>query len=231
METINLLNAINLAGPFAAFRVGCILDPSRNWVLYYPLVSPPSGSTSFQSAVMDALAVDSRCQDVAVHLHKKLAVTLKPVFPNGDLPRNWGGPVMESLSSVSSYIKMCWLKTVAGAWCTGVRLQSHKGRGCIFGCKDTRDELCHYLTCPALWQFARDALRIQETSVFILHRLCIVEPSAVKLKTLAFCHALYHTCVNDMQCMRADGMPRGAQVVQHRAHENSNFCLHLVGGR
>ena len=85
--------------------------------------------------------------------------------------------------------------------------------------------------CPALWQLARDTLRIQETSVFILHRLCISEPTPLKLKTLAFCYALYHACINDAHCIAADGVPRGARIVQHRANENASFCLQLVGGR
>ena len=180
---------------------------------------------------MIALTSGLKCKDLAAHLYIKLAVTLKSLDPDGDLPQSWCGATLECLSAVSSYIKMCWLKSVAGAWCTGVRLQTHNGRGCIFGCVDTRDELCHYLMCPALWQLARDTLGIQETSVFILHRLCICEPTALKFKTLAFCHALYHACVNDSHCIAADGMPRGAMIVQHKAHENSSYCLQLVGGR
>ena len=228
---VNLLNAINLAGPFASFRSGCMPDPSINWIINYPSAPFPSHFKSFQSAVLSALSSGLKCKDMHVHLYIKLAVTLKPLYPNGDLPQNWWGATFECLRGVSSYIKMCWLKTVAGAWCTGVRLQTHRGRGCIFGCKDARDELCHYLLCPALWQLARDALRIQETSIFILQRLCISEPTTMKLKTLAFCHALYHACANDCHCIAADGMPMGALIVQHKAHENSSYCLQLIGGR
>ena len=126
---------------------------------------------------------------------------------------------------------MCWLKYVAGAWSIGVGLQTHRGRGCILGCKDTRDELCHYLICPALWQMARDTFRVQETSVFVLHRLCISEPAPLKLKTFVFCHALHYACVNAAHCMTADGMPRCAQIVQHEAYENSSYCLQMEGGR
>ena len=85
--------------------------------------------------------------------------------------------------------------------------------------------------CPALWQLARDTFRIQETSVFILNRLCISEPTPSTLKTLVFCYALYHACVNDSHCIAADGMHRGAMIVQHKANENSIYCLQLVGGR
>jgi hypothetical protein len=228
---VNLLNAIKLTGPFVAFRSGCLADPNFKWIVSYPSSPFPSNFKSFQSAALSALSSGLKCKDLAAHLSTKLAVTLKPLYSVEDLPRQWGRATIECLSSVSSYIKMCWLKSVAGAWCTGVRLQTHKGRGCIFGCVDTRDELCHYLICPALWQIARDTLGIQEASVLILHRLCISEPSPVKLKILAFCHALYHACINDAHCIAADGVPRCSSIVQHRASENASFCLQLVGGR
>ena len=64
-----------------------------------------------------------------------------------------------------------------------------------------------------------------------LPRLCISEPSSLKLKALAFSHALYHQVVNDAVCMAENGMPRASNLVQSRASEICNYCLHLVGGR
>ena len=101
----------------------------------------------------------------------------------------------------------------------------------MFGCEDSRDELCHYLVCPVLWQLALHSLRISEDSILFLHRICVSEPTHLKLQTLAFCHALYHTCVNDTACIDESGMPRSHYLVQKRATEICNYCLHLVGGR
>ena len=64
-----------------------------------------------------------------------------------------------------------------------------------------------------------------------LPRLCISEPTPLKLKALAFSHALYHQVENDAVCMKENGMPRASSVVQSRASEICNYCLHLVGGR
>ena len=228
---VSLLNAIKLSGPFVAFRSKCILEPSCNWIVSYPASPFPSSFKTFQSAALCALSSGLKCKDVAAHLSAKLYVTLKSLCSINDLPMQWGRATFECLSCVSSYVKMCWLKSVTGAWCTSVRHQIHRGRGCIFGCCGVRDELCHYLSCPVLWHFARDSLGIQEDSILVLHRLCISFPSSVKLKTLAFCHALYHACINDSHCIASDGVLMSACIVQSRAHENANFCLQLVGGR
>ena len=64
--------------------------------------------------------------------------------------------------------------------------------------------------------------------MFVGHKLFIVDPSTVKLKTLAFCRSLYHACVNDTVYMRRDGYPG---IVQSRDSEVARHCAHLVGGR
>ena len=64
-----------------------------------------------------------------------------------------------------------------------------------------------------------------------LPRICVSEPTPLKSKASAFCHALYHTCANDASCMHENGMPRAPNIVQARAFEICNYCLHLVGGR
>ena len=135
------------------------------------------------------------------------------------------------MKPLSSYIKMCWIKTVIGDWCIGIRLSTFPGRLCIFGCCGQRDELCHYLVCPPLWHIARECLNVHEASVEILHILCIVDPTEDKFKCLAFCHALYHCCVNDTRRGRAEGVPKDAHTVQSNAYENVQFCLHYLRGR
>ena len=187
-------------------------------------------SKSFQSFAVQTLSIDCKVSNLASELHEKVKITLQPFAPF-DIPNQWGEEVLACLSRATSYIKTWWLKTIAGAWCTSVRLHTYEGRGCIFGCLDSEDTICHHLVCPSLWQLARETLRIQETSIMFLPRLCIIQPSLLKFKTLAFCHALYHQCVNDLLCIGDDGMMRSPQRVQHRASELSNFCLHLVGGR
>ena len=72
--------------------------------------------------------------------------------------------------------------------------------------------------------------KMNESSIMFLDRLCISEPSTYKLKTLAFCHALYHACVKDPVCIDESGMPRSPYIVQKSASEICNYVLHLIGG-
>ena len=95
---------------------------------------------------------------------------------------------------------------------------------CIFGCSDARDEVVHYLRCTILWHFARETLKIQEDSIFIGPRLCLVETSLQKLKMLAFTHSMYHSLKNDPRCVGQDGYPVNANSMQLAA---SNLCRAL----
>ena len=114
------------------------------------------------------------------------------------IPCNWFNVgFKEVLHQLPLFLRMCWFKTISGAWCTSVRLHSIMDRPCIFGCIDSKDELVHYLICPVLWQFARETLKLPEPSLALNHRLCLCEPTVDKFKLLAFCHSLFHTCVND----------------------------------
>ena len=100
----------------------------------------------------------------------------------------------------------------SGGWCSSVRLHSVKNRPCIFGCTGSKDMLSHYLVCPVLWQLARKSLHLLEPSLFVEHKLCLCEPTVDKFRMLAFCHSLYHSCVNDTECMNSDGLPHTGRL-------------------
>jgi len=225
-----LIDAIHLEGNFKSIRKSCLQVPSFSWILNYPASTFPSKYKSLQSAALAVLSFEEKCGDLSIELYKKARVTLVP-FQISCIPDSWFDSIQNCLSVSSIFVRMCWLKSISGGWCTSVRLHSLEDRGCIFGCSDSKDELCHYIICPVLWCFARDTLHVTESSVFVGHRLCIVDPTPEKLKNLAFCHSLYHACVNDSLCMRNDGFPRAARIVQSRASEVSRHCAHLVGGR
>ena len=147
------------------------------------------------------------------------------------IPENWSDGIKDVLDQAPIFIRVCWLKTVAGAWCTTARLHTGVARGCVFGCIDSNDTICHYLQCPILWSLACAAMHASEESFFVVSRLGFVEPSACKLRLLAFCHALYHAVINDPACIVANGRPACSRVVQNRAFECCRNCLHMVGGR
>ena len=42
---------------------------------------------------------------------------------------------------------------------------------------------------------------VTETNVSVPHQLSLVEPSRDKLLLLAYCHILYHSAINDKECL------------------------------
>ena len=94
-----------------------------------------------------------------------------------------------------------------------------------------KDVYSYYIECPILWQFARETLRLQEDSVSLASRLCIVSPSLCKLRLLAFVHTLYHALKNEPRALLADGFPVSPQSMQSFATEiNRSLKSYIPGG-
>ena len=119
-----------------------------------------------------------------------------------------GSQILQAFSGASSYLSMCWLKAVGGGWTTSVRMHESVLLPCVFGCFDCRDELRHYLVCPLLWQLAKEALNLMETSFDVGHRLCLTEVNINRVRLLGYCHTLYHHIRNSSECFDADGNVR-----------------------
>ena len=229
------MDAIHLQGQFGYLRDILSGDSLSGWLLDYPSVSYPSSAKSLQSAVLDILKQGQIVQNLEIELYSKLDVTLAkfeeeireplPPFPSG-----WfNGAFKAVFEQLPLYLRMCWLKTISGAWCTAVRLSSVENRCCVFGCIDARDSLVHYLVCPILWQFARETLNVSEPAIVMPCRLCLKEPTYDSFKLLAFCHSLHHKVVNDPLCMNMDGHPCCSQIVQLRAIDLAKDSRYLVG--
>ena len=123
---------------------------------------------------------------------------------------------------------MCWLKAIAGAWCTTTRMHESVIWPCVFGCKDCPDSLTHYLVCPILWQFPREFMSLEDPGLSIGSRLCLSNPSTDKLTSLAFVHTLYHWIKKDPCCVKHNGLIQSPCIVQQRATELSRAIIHLV---
>ena len=61
----------------------------------------------------------------------------------------------EVLEKPIAYLRMCWLKAVAGGWHTTTRMHEDTKWPCIFGCEGAGN-LTHYVECPVLWQIAHE---------------------------------------------------------------------------
>ena len=208
----------------------CERAPVHSWILDLPGSKLPSGKYGIQSAVQRVLLEDrAKRGDIEVLLNRKLSVTLNgPLFDSILLEEGWWRDLRSMLHEVNIFLRVCWLKAIAGAWTTTTRMHEDNVWSCIFGCIDTEDCIQHYLVCPILWQLGREALNLREDSIFIGERLCLVTPTADKLRLLAFCHTLYHSLKNDKECVLDDGRLRTAPLLQSRAQDVSRFCKHLV---
>jgi hypothetical protein len=109
---------------------------------------------------------------------RKRVTTTKVEIRGPSNPRQTDVKFLRNLMFCSSRIQMCW----------------SPGRSNISLQTALHSTSPLHSLCPL---FALHALEIYGSSILFLHRLCIPEPSTYKLKTLAFCHALYYACVKD----------------------------------
>ena len=89
----------------------------------------------------------------------------------------------------------------------------------LFGCTDAKDEFRHYMTCPILWQLAKEALSLRENFFDVGHRLCLTDCNHNRLKLLGYCHLLYHALRKDTGCFDTSGCRRPSNIVQQRASD------------
>ena len=130
-------------------------------------------------------------------LGHKLAVTFGQTFwRRVVLDHNWFDLLLASLNSVSVHVRFCWLRTVVGGWTTSLRMHEIHPLPCIFGCLDCVDNLEHYMLCPILWNISCE-IYSGEDSLVLEERLCLRNPTIIKLARLAITCDIYHTVKND----------------------------------
>ena len=77
-------------------------------------------------------------------LHPELCDT---VFIASELPR-----MLEELKKCKPYVQSSVMKTLFNSWTTSDRMHSDCTLPCLFGCRNEKDILSHYLRCPTLWR-------------------------------------------------------------------------------
>jgi len=157
--------------------------------------SPPS---NLQSDILKMLGQDRNVEPLETLLARKAVTTFGAQFAlNTHMRPDWFLLLKEVLADSKAFLRVCWLASIAGAWCTTHRMNEGVKWPCIFGC-NAQDKLCHYLTCFVLWHFATSLLGAGN-AIFVADRLCLREPSVQKLRTLASVHLIYHSCKNDSE--------------------------------
>ena len=189
------------------------------------------GFSGIQTAMLRILSLQETCsnEDMPVILARKAVVTLGPDNCGSIVPQlDWFDKLNSTFHGSSSYIKMCWLKAIGGAWTTTCRMHEDIIWPCIFGCQDCKDEILHYLQCPILWQLAREALHISEDHFSLGHRLCFIDCSLDRLKLLAYCHTLYHAIRNDSHCSDDNGNIKSSRFIQNYSSMLSRSLRTLI---
>ena len=192
------------------------INPAHSWILSYPVSSLPVGSKGVQSSVLSILSGCEKCdRDLVNAVKDKLKISLgADTFRGIRFQEDWLPKILQTFSNTNSYLSMCWLKAVGGGWTTSIRMHESVLLPCVFGCLDCRDEFRHYLVCPILWQLAKEALNLMETSFEIGHRLCLSEVNINRVRLLGYCHSLYHYIRRSPECFEANGNVRDSRFIQ-----------------
>ena len=160
----------------------------------------PSCYEGIQTAVLKILPVDESRTVLDCDLFDKCLITY-PVELCSILNKqvDWFPNLEELFKSTNSFLRMCWLKAIGGAWTTTTRMHELRNWPCVLGCIDCQDEIRHYMQCPFLWRLAREALTISEEHISLGHRLRFIDCSVYKLRLLAYtylCTMLSKTTVS-----------------------------------
>ena len=140
-----------------------------------------------QTAVLRLLGESETChKNLEKELIKKLRASLGVHFGSVHFQPNWFGLIKKSFGGCNIFLRVCWLKAIGGGWTISSRMHEAIALPCIFGCIDCFDEYRHYLICPILWQLAREALDLRESSCAVGHRLCLSSVNLNRLKLLGF---------------------------------------------
>ena len=180
--------------------------------------------------MLSILSGSEMCENTLVAAVKdKLKITLGlDSFATIRFQENWLPKLRASFANTNSYLSMCWFKAIGGGWTTSVRMHESVSLPCVFGCLDCFDEYKHYLTCPILWQLAKEALNLMETNLQIGHRLCLTEVNINRIRLLGYCHTLYHHIRRSPECFDSDGFVRDTRFIQTFAVQSVRALRPLI---
>jgi len=163
----------------------------------------PNPKNKVQADIMEVFCRDVHDVNFNVLLARKIKITFGESFASRLLlPSNWFDELRLSFQLIKPFVKICWLKMAAGAWCTSFRFRHMSGTHvlpCICGCHQCDDTLDHYMQCAVLWGFVANHFGIEE-DISLQSRLCLTAPSELKLRRLALAHFSYSQVSSNPEC-------------------------------
>jgi len=218
----NLLSAIRLKGEFQsiAHKVPVNIDPREEG---FEAQKKDKIQTQIQKIFRDRFCADK----LPSLIGQKIAVTFGKCFwRQVVLDHNWFDRIFGILQESGIHVRFCWLRTIAGGWTTTKRMGEIHTLPCLFGCKDSVDELSHYMSCPILWNICNESYP-GESSFVLEERISLRDPSIIKLGRLALACDIHHSMKNDnISCMPSIPWTAEPRVVQARASEFAKSLKH-----
>ena len=121
----SLHDALALQGPLLGIFAIAEKVPEHRWLIGYPISTMPSRYKGIQTAVLKILSIDESCAVLSNSLYDKCLVTFpSDIFGNICKQVDWFPKLEELFKSTNSFLRMCWLKAISGAWTTTCRMPS-----------------------------------------------------------------------------------------------------------
>ena len=184
----NMLDAVHGRGVFKRYKdeVGVFSELAKLWPVAIPQDKPT------QKSAYNGFVAFERCTNLAQEMTQKLSTTLGTSLSNTLLVRaDWFDTLTLVLKNCTVHVRMCVFKSLIGGWTTSVRMGETPTLPCIFGCRDERDDLRHYLACAPLWHIAGETLGCQPP-LDIETRICMRNPTPLSARVLSLCFHSYH---------------------------------------
>ena len=149
----------------------------------------PDNKKSIQALAHKAILLHNGGYDFYPLLHRRcspLGLSSIAVISRSDVQR-----AFQCACDVSHVAAMAWFKTVTNAWCTSSRMHESSQLQCIFGCRDCKDMLGHYVECNILWSILHESFG----GVFPpskVSRLNYQHPSQQNIIVISAAFEIYH---------------------------------------
>ena len=133
----SLLDAIAFRGPFAELGRRIQNHPTLSCFHVSCTLSSLAPGFKVQSQIMHVLQPATLVHELSVSLTTKIQVTLgddmfESIRAAFDVV-NWLSNLKVVLESTKIHTRVCWLKTICGAWTTSRRLHEEDRLTCLFG--------------------------------------------------------------------------------------------------
>ena len=121
------------------------------------------------------------------------------------------------------------MKTFTNAWITSYRMQRERKRTCLFGCRHSRDDMRHYISCPLLMKHLMEYQIFKNYLSPPVNTLMMAPNSVIGIVFITTAYSMYHAAVHDNR-LEKDPLPEHIRelTATHAAHAVQTYTDHSV---